>query len=309
MILTIILGLVTLAAVGIGIYLIVENQSMQKDDANRVTTKPLWLVAFVFLLLTVASMGLVEIAAGHVGVVTNFGAVEERTLPAGLQLVIPLVETVYQMDTRVQPHDFTNIDAASAEYQQVTASGKLNYHIDPRYAFVVYRQVGLDFAAKVIDPALNDFIKEEMPKFSITQILPQRDKIRADTISAMNLNLARYHIIVDDIYLANIGFSKDYEKAIEDKQVAQQQVQTQQQILAQKQIQAQQAVIDATGKANAAVALAEGQAKANRLLAESLTPALVQYTAITTLNSKISIMLLPSGSNFLLDTSKLVPTP
>lgn len=310
-ILTALLALLCVGAIAVGIFLARENRSLAKDDPDRIETKPLRFVALAFFVLTFASLGIVIVPAGHVGVVTNFGAVEERTLLAGLSIVIPVAETVHLIDTRVQPHEFKDIDAASKEYQQVKASGKLNYHIDPAFAFVIYRQVGEDFASKVIDPALNDFIKEEMPKFSITEILPQRDKIRADTITAMNENLARYHIIVDDIYLANIAFSPEYEKAIEDKQVAQQQVQTQEQILAQKRIQAEQAVVDAQGKANAAVALATGQAEANRLLSESLTANLIQYTAITKLNDKISVILLPASGNFLLDTKSLLlpPTP
>jgi regulator of protease activity HflC (stomatin/prohibitin superfamily) len=265
-------------------------------------------VAGLFAVLALASTALVIVPAGYVGVVTNFGRVEERTLLAGLQLIIPVAEAVTIVDTRVQPHDFNDIDAASKEYQQVRASGKLNYHIDPQFAYIVYRQVGLDFANKVIDPALNDFIKEAMPQYAIAEILPSREQIRQKAKDAMNANLARYHIIVDDIYLANLAFSDEYEQAIEDKQVAQQQVQTQQQVLEQKRIQAQQAVVDAEGKANAAVALATGQAEANRLLAESLSPELIQYTAITKLNDKISVILLPATGNFLIDTRGLLPT-
>lgn len=308
-IITIVLALIAIAVFFFAGFLVNENRGFAKGHPNHIGTGPLWLLGIVFSVLTVVSLGLVMVPAGYVGVVTNFGHVEERTLLAGLSFVTPVVETVHEIDTRVQPHDFKDIDAASQEYQSVKASGKLNYHIDPAFAFVVYRQLGEDFASKVIDPALNDFIKEEMPKFAITQILPQRDKIRADTIAAMNTNLARYHIVVDDIYLANISFSTAYEKAIEDKQVAQQGVQTEEQILAQKKIQADQAVVDATGKANAAVALAQGQAKANDLLAASLSANLIQYTAITKLNDKISVILLPASGNFLLDTKSLLTNP
>ena len=226
--------------------------------------------------------------------------VDRRRLHAGL---VERLEKSGSLDTRLN-----DIDAASKEYQQVIASGKLNYHIDPQFAYVVYRQVGLDFANKVIDPALNDFIKEAMPQYAITEILPRREEIRQKAKDAMNANLARYHIIVDDIYLANIAFSPEYEQAVEDKQVAAQQVQTQLQVLEQKRIQAEQAVVDAEGKANAAVALATGQAEANRLLSESLSPELIQYTAITKLNDKISVILLPATGNFLIDTRGLLPT-
>ena len=304
MILVLTLGLL-LVAIGLAVFSVWARTAPFAEGRRPPSLLPL---AGLFALLAVASTALVVVPAGYVGVVTNFGRVEERTLLAGLQIIIPVAEAVTIVDTRVQPHDFNDIDAASKEYQQVIASGKLNYHIDPQFAYVVYRQVGLDFASKVIDPALNDFIKEAMPQYSITEILPRREEIRQKAKDAMNANLARYHIIVDDIYLANIAFSDEYEQAVEDKQVAAQQVQTQQQVLEQKRIQAEQAVVDAQGKANAAVALATGQAEANRLLSESLSPELIQYTAITKLNDKISVILLPSTGNFLLDTKGLLPT-
>jgi prohibitin 2 len=70
--------------------------------------------------------------------------------------------------------------------------------------------------------------------------------------------LARYHIIIDDIYFANIRFSPEYEGAIEAKQVAQQQVETQRQILAQREIEAQQKVATAKGEAESIQVVAQG---------------------------------------------------
>jgi hypothetical protein len=106
----------------------------------------------------------------------------------------------------------------------------------------LYQKVGLDFADKVIDPAFNDFVKEVVPTYPIGEILPKREEIRKRAMTKLGDNLSRYHIIVDDIYFASIRFSPGYEGAIEAKQVAQQQVETQKQVLAQREIEAQQKV-------------------------------------------------------------------
>jgi hypothetical protein len=126
----------------------------------------------------------------------------------------------------------------------------------------LYQKVGLDFANKVIDPAFNDFVKEVVPIYPITEILPKREDIRKRAMTKLGDNLARYHIIVDDIYFANIRFSPEYEKAVEAKQVAQQQVETQRQVLAQRKIEAQQKVATAKGEAESILVVAQGQAKA-----------------------------------------------
>ena len=140
--------------------------------------------------------------------------------------------------------------------------------------------MGLDFADKVIDPAFNDFVKEVVPTYPIGEILPKREEIRQRAMKKLGDNLARYHIIVDDIYFANIRFSPEYEGAIEAKQVAQQQVETQKQVLAQREIEAQQKVATAKGEAESILVVAQGQAKANDALSQSITPILVQYKGI-----------------------------
>src|ERR1044071_3848385 len=99
----------------------------------------------------------VEVPAGNVGVVTNFGSVQTVTLEPGLHLVVPIYQRVTNVDTRVQPHNFQEIDAASKELQQVKLTGTMNYHIDGQFANDLFQRVGTDFAEKIIDPAFNDF--------------------------------------------------------------------------------------------------------------------------------------------------------
>ena len=234
----------------------------------------------VFLVFIVLWGTFVIVPAGHRGVVLWWGSVEKRIMGEGLNFKVPIAERVIKVDVRVQPHPFKEIDAASKEYQMVKLTGMMNFHIDPSYVNDLYQKVGLDFANKVIDPAFNDFVKEVVPIYLITEILPKREDIRKRAMMKLGDNLARYHIIVDDIYFANIRFSPEYEKAVEAKQVAQQQVETQRQVLAQREIEAQQKVATAKGEAESILVVAQGQAKANDALSRSISPILVQYKGI-----------------------------
>ena len=116
------------------------------------------------ILVAGLSAPFVEVPAGNVGVVTNFGSVQPGTLEPGLHIVIPIVQRVAIIDTRVQPHQLQEIDAASSEYQTVRLTGVMNYHVDGQFANDLYQRVGTDFASKVIDPAFNDFIKTVVPE-------------------------------------------------------------------------------------------------------------------------------------------------
>ncbi len=247
------------------------------EVGRRIGGKTLAVIIVVFFLLWGT---FVIIPAGHRGVVLLWGSVEKRVMGEGLNFKLPLAERVIKVDVRVQPHPFREIDAASKEYQAVLLTGMMNFHIDPAYVNELYQKVGSDFAPKVIDPAFNDFIKEVVPTYTVQEILPKREEIRKTAMAKLGGNLSRYHIIVDDIYLSNIRFGADYERAIEAKQVAQQQVETQKQVLAQREIEAKQKVASAKGEAESTVIVAEGMAKGNEVLARSISPLLVQYKSI-----------------------------
>ena len=238
-------------------------------------------IIIVLLIILIIGWGtFVIIPAGHRGVVLLWGSVEKRIMGEGLNFKVPIAESVIKVDVKVQPHPFKEIDASSKEYQMVKMTGMMNFHIDPAYVNDLYQKVGLDFADKVIDPAFNDFVKEVVPTYPIGEILPKREEIRKRAMTKLGDNLSRYHIIVDDIYFANIRFSPGYEGAIEAKQVAQQQVETQKQVLAQREIEAQQKVATAKGEAESILVVAQGQAKANDALSRSISPILVQYKGI-----------------------------
>ena len=319
-ILILLAGIVVLGlSVGLGIVLPMERVRTRTGPVPRAHVLKGTIGAAIGLLLVVVGLSgpFVEVPAGNVGVVTNFGSVQAGTLEPGLHVVVPIVQHVVIIDTRVQPHQFQEIDAASAEYQTVKLTGVMNYHVDGQFASDLFQRVGTDFASKVIDPAFNDFIKTVVPEYKVDQILGARDEIRAKAKDALAANLAQYHIIVDDIYIANISFSEAFQQAIEAKQVAQQQVQTETQILAQKRIQAEQAVAQAQGQADsnvklaegqaaATIALANGQATANRSLAASLSDQILQYQYIQKLTDKITVMLVPSGNASIFDLKGLL---
>jgi regulator of protease activity HflC (stomatin/prohibitin superfamily) len=238
------------------------------------------ILILLFIILIVLWGTFVIIPAGHRGVCLWWGSVEKRIMGEGLNFIVPIAERVIKVDVKVQPHPFKEIDASSKEYQMVKMTGMMNFHIDPSYVNDLYQKVGLDFADKVIDPAFNDFVKEVVPTYPIGEILPKREEIRQRAMKKLGDNLERYHIIVDDIYFANIRFSAGYEGAVEAKQVAQQQVETQKQVLAQREIEAQQKVATAKGEAESILVVAQGQAKANDALSRSISPILVQYKSV-----------------------------
>lgn len=244
----------------------------------------LGVLAVGYLLLSIN-----VVPPGYVGVVVQLGQVQPMPLAPGLYFRPFLIQDVIDFETRVRPHNFRQIDAASREYQSVKLTGTLNFAIDAQQADDLYQRVGVDFAGRVIDAAFSDTIKEIVPRFPVTEILAKRDEIRALTKDRLTTSLGRYGIIVEDIYLTDITFSPEYTQAIEQKQVAQQLVEREREVLNQKRIQAEQAEAEAKGQALAEIARAEGAAQANRLLTESITSTLIEYQRVQKWDGKLPL--------------------
>lgn len=306
MILTLILLVLTLLVLAGAIFLTFTTD----PDLEGAPKKPAWLAFAVLLVLTVLTTGFRIIPAGHVGVVTWLGEVENRTLQPGPQFVVPIFQSIIEVETRVRAIPFENLAAASEEYQDVLVTGVLNIHIDNTGVNDLYQRVGLDYQDKIVVPFFSQILKEIMPEYPIDQILLKREEIRQRVVESLNAKVNEYSIIIDDVALAQIAFSDAYTNAIEDKQVQEQRVLTERQILEQRRIQAEQRVVQAEGEAQARIAEAEGEAEANRVLTESLSDELIRYTGITRLSDKINIALVPSDGGLILDVGGLVqPEP
>jgi regulator of protease activity HflC (stomatin/prohibitin superfamily) len=265
-------------------------------------------IGLLFSILAVLSFGFTQIEPGHVGVVTSFGKVQEKTLEPGLHYVLPVLNQVTDLDARVKSLRVEGYTAASKEQQDLFMNMTLNYHIIPERASEIVERIGTDFENKIIMPRFLDIPKSITDDYATTVVLNSRDEIRERSIEALSESIEQYGFVVDNIAIENFAYSAEYNAEIEAKQRAEQQVQTERQILAQKEIQAQQAVVQARGEADARIEAARGEAEANRLLTESLNPELIQWTAIQNLQDNINIALVPSDGGLILDMgSALTP--
>ena len=307
MFLTVILVVAAIVCIGLAIAVSRPQDSRRPDGISRPSGRPFWIGAAVLGIAAVLSMGFRIIPAGHVGVVTWFGEVENRTLQPGAQFVVPIAENIVEVDTRVRGVYFDQLAAASEEYQDVFITGTLNIHIDSTGAEDLYQRVGLDYQTKLVEPFLATTVKEIVPEYQIDEILLRREEIRQRVVEKLGDKLDDYHIIVDDIAMTQISFSEAYTNAIEEKQVQEQRVLTEQQILEQRRIQAEQQIVQAEGEAQSAIERATGEAEANRLLSESLSDPLITYTSIQRLNDNINIVMVPADGGFILDVGNLAP--
>lgn len=222
------------------------------------------------LLLAVFFRPFAIVNAGQRGVVMRFGKVQDRVLDEGLHPIIPAITTVKNLSVRVQKNDI-NAEASSKDLQNVTMDVAINWHIEPDRAHKVFQRVGDEeqIISRIITPAVSEVVKAVTAKKNAEEIITKRTELKDEIDSKLDDRLVSYGIIVDDISLVNVSFSPEFVKAIEAKQIAEQEAK-----------RAEFETLRAEKEAQAEVNRAKGKAEAQRLLQISLTSTILQQQAI-----------------------------
>lgn len=171
-------------------------------------------------LLIIAGNVTVAVGTGQVGVVTQFGQVTGREVGEGLNFKPPWQQvTIY--DVRVQKEE-SRAQAATNDLQDVSSVLAINYHLDRGRISDIHRNLGPAYKDRIIDPAVQEVFKGASAKFTAAQLIQNRAEVKADTVANLKSRLEARGIVVDDLSIVDFQFSVDFAKAIEQKQIAQQ---------------------------------------------------------------------------------------
>ncbi len=230
----------------------------------------------------------VIINAGHRGVVLKFGAVQDKVLNEGLQWRIPVAQTVIEIDVKTQKLEQQAI-AYSKDIQQVDTTIALNYRLDANVVNRLYQEIGQAYREKVIDPAIQESVKAAVAKFTAQELVEQRPKVKEEIKAQLLERLANRHIMVEDFSIVSFDFSDSYEKAVEEKQVAQQLALKAENELKRIQIEAEQRIAQATA-----------EAEAIRIQAQAITQQggrdYVQLKAVEKWDGKLPTQMIPGST-------------
>jgi regulator of protease activity HflC (stomatin/prohibitin superfamily) len=208
--------------------------------------------------------------AGERGVVMRFGKVQDGVLDEGIHPILPIVTTVENLTVRVKKNDIT-AQASSKDLQDVQTDVAVNWHIDPVQVNRIYQRIGdeEEILNGILSPAVNEVVKAATARKTAEEIITKRTELKQEIDLQLQERLKSYDIVVDDVSLVDVSFSPEFAKAIEAKQIAEQQAK-----------QADFDALKAEKEATASVNRAKGLAEAQRLQRLTLTSELLQQQAI-----------------------------
>jgi regulator of protease activity HflC (stomatin/prohibitin superfamily) len=250
------------------------------------------VVGGVIVLLVLLPTAMTYINPGHVGIVIHRvgGGVDPVPLSPGIHARNPLTTGVEEYPTFMQTvvlnrssNDGANdeINVNSVEGQPLSLDVTMSFELDPAKVPALYSTFRTDIGTiqhTYVKQAIRQSLQEVVGNEEIAAIIgPKKAETVGRVTRLLEQRLSGYGILVKQFTINELRAPASVMEAINQKNVMQQQALTAQNELQKNQFQAQGDSIKAAGRAKAILAEAEAQAKANRLLAESITPTLVQY--------------------------------
>ncbi|RNC63156.1 MAG: hypothetical protein AWM53_01542 [Candidatus Dichloromethanomonas elyunquensis] len=246
-------------------------------NSNTVPTKSskktlLKIVPFVLLIGLIAAIigfkGYVIVEPGNRGIVVQLGAVQPYVLNEGLHFKLPFVQDIIPIEVRVQKVQSDEI-TSSKDLQVVNTVIAVNYRLNPENVNKLYQEVGLDYKDRVVDPAIGESLKAVTAQYTAEELISKRSEVSYNVKETLGKKLSTYYMILDEINITEFKFSPEFNQAIEEKQIAEQQALKANLDLQRVQVEAKQKIEQA-----------KAEAESLTLQKDAVTPELVELRKV-----------------------------
>lgn len=229
-------------------------------------------IAITLVILFLVAMVLLNsytiVQAGQRGIVLQLGAVNPVVYTEGLHFKVPFIQEILPIDVRVQKAE-SDQTAASKDLQVVTTTVAVNFHLDPAQVNKLYQGVGLSFKERIVDPAVSESLKAATAQYTAEELISKRSEVSTKVKEVLSSKLATYFMQLDEINITEFKFSTEFNNAIEQKQIAEQQA-------LKASLDLQRIEIEARQK----IESAKAEAESLRLQKQEVTPELVELRKI-----------------------------
>jgi regulator of protease activity HflC (stomatin/prohibitin superfamily) len=222
----------------------------------------------VVILLAVLIFGggsFYTIDQGERGVILRNGAVVGTAEP-GLGFKIPIIDSVVKISTQSQSQIYEDVHAYSRDQQPAVIKLSVSYHLPAEQVTKIYAEFGSEQAVvhRLIDRRVYEHLKNVFGQFNAVTAIQERARLNLETEEAIR-KAVQGPVEIEGVQIENIDFSDAYEQSIENRMLAEVEVQKLRQNAEREKVQAQITVTQANARADAVRAEAQANADAVRL--------------------------------------------
>lgn len=272
-------------------------------DVNFGKAKGIVIGIIVLVIIGVVISSSAQIVdSGNRGVLLHWNAVDTSIPPLeeGLHFVVPFQDSVVNMEVRTLKF-VKATSSASKDLQTVTTEVTVNYRPSPNSVHTLYKEVGLEYESRVIQPAVEEVVKQVTAKYNAEELITKRPLVKGDIEQEITTRLNVYNIQTDVISITDFQFSALFAQAIESKVEAEQKALKAENDLRRIEVEARQLEQQAKGLAAANIAEANGEAEAIKIINQALAenPNYLDWLKTQAWDGKLPLVVGEGGTPFI----------
>lgn len=197
------------------------------------------------------------------------------------------------------------ITTQDREGVEVNLDVTVRYSLDPSSVLNIYSdfQTQEAFVNRVISEGVRTETRNAPSTKTTIQVFNDRASLAVNIRTGLEKRWDGLGIIIEEVSVQDIRYSNVVTERFDDAQAARIAIEKAKASQEAAKVDAETLVIKSQGEADAKIVFANGEAEANRILAESLTPEVLQQRYIDTLKTG-TVFVVPEGSTPLITTGK-----
>ncbi|KAL6452857.1 PHB1 Prohibitin-1 [Candida maltosa Xu316] len=214
------------------------------------------------IAIALAQASLYDVPGGKRAIIFDrIKGVEQRVIGEGTHFLVPWLQKAVIFDVRVEPRVITTT-TGSKDLQNVSLTLRVLSRPEVMKLPTIYQTLGLDYGERVLPAIGNEILKSIVAQFDAAELITQREVVSARIRQELSRRAREFNIELEDVSITHMTFGREFTKAVEQKQIAQQDAERSKYLVEKAEQEKKAAIIRAEGEAESADVVSKALAKA-----------------------------------------------